>query len=141
MSSCQNKSILPPLLLTRNRLLEASLKEKQYSEAMTIMEEYCAKYGKESRVDEEAKTLTMDVSAMPPSAARMTTLLTLRRLGALVDPQTYQVSVATGKNTSVVTSLLEREVAPPIAFEQVRGGVRIRGVDALGWVNRKGIVL
>lgn len=141
MSSCQNKSILHPLLLTRNRLLEASLKEKQYSEAMTIMEEYCAKYGKESRVDEEAKTLTMDVSAMPPSAARMTTLLTLRRLGALVDPQTYQVSVATGKNTSVVTSLLEREVAPPIAFEQVRGGVRIRGVDALGWVNRKGIVL
>lgn len=141
MSSCQNKSILPPLLLTRNRLLEASLKEKQYSEAMTIMEEYCAKYGKESRVDEEAKTLTMDVSAMPPSAARMTTLLTLRRLGALVDPQTYRVSVATGKNTSVVTSLLEREVAPPIAFEQVRGGVRIRGVDALGWVNRKGIVL
>ena len=61
-------------------LLEASLKEKQYDQAMTVMKEYCQKYGKESIVDEKAKTLSMDVSAMSPSAARMTTLLTLRKL-------------------------------------------------------------
>ena len=91
-------------------LLEASLKEKQYDQAMTVMKEYCQKYGKESIVDEKAKTLSMDVSAMSPSAARMTTLLTLRKLETLVDPQTYRVSVIAGGNTSAVMLLLYRGI-------------------------------
>lgn len=82
----------------------------------------------------------MDVSAMSPSAARMTTLLTLRKLGALADPQTYRVSITAGGNSSVVSSLLER-VVPPISFERGKGVVGIRGVDALGWVNKKPIVV
>ena len=122
-------------------LLEASLKEKQYDQAMTVMKEYCQKYGKESIVDEKAKTLSMDVSAMSPSAARMTTLLTLRKLETLVDPQMYRVSVIAGGNTSAVMLLLERGIAPSIAFEQRKGVLGIQGVDALGWVNRKPIVV
>lgn len=120
-------------------LLELSLREKQYDQAMAVMKEYCEKYGKKSVVDEQAKTLSMDVSAMSPSAARMTTLLTLRRLGTLVDPQTYRVHIVAGGNARAVASLLERGIAPPIAFEQGEGVVGIRGADALGWVKRKPI--
>lgn len=110
-------------------LLEASLKEKQYDQAMTVMKEYCQKYGKESIVDEKAKTLSMDVSAMSPSAARMTTLLTLRKLETLVDPSDVSCECYSGR---------EHKCCDVVIGERNCSIDRLRAEKGSSWDSRSG---
>ena len=124
----------------RRRDLEliARLKEPQYEKAVKLMNEYCDQYQIHEEIVEERKTIQMDVSRFPSSAARMIVLGVLQRIPQHpIRFEELSLFFEVGKNAKDVKTLLERDLYPAIPFVEAKKTLQISGLGVYPWFTRE----